>query len=350
MKLKVIITAAIPLMLTCCSSEIEDKNIYIEFSHSLDSLEAPATVHFYNYTVGAINYQWNFGDSSSISDEFEPSHFYEQPGDYEVTLTAFSNLESKSLIKTLPISDTIPGNPVVTAPPAELGLNPFYTKYIDANGIPVVSSGLVPDQALIKVMVTANRMLEKIPEVRNKMIQFHARIGIMSKDEVTTDIPEHAYLANDTITNWDTRARGLGGTVSVPITTCAEENVLCYQSDWYSEEDIFIHEFAHAIHLMGIQYVEPDFNNRLNQALFNAKAEGKWVNTYAVTNNQEYWSEGVQCWFNVNNESASGLPDGIHNHVNTREELKEYDLQLYELISNYFEEKNIGSCHEYVSK
>ena len=332
-------------LLLSCNNTVEDNNIYIEFSHSLDSMEAPATVHFYNYTQGASQFNWDFGDSTSMSAELEPSHFYELPGDFNVTLTATSGPISKSLSKTIAIMDTIPGNPVVTTPPAELGLDPFYKKYIDAKGIPVVSSELVPDDALIMVMRMANRMLEMIPEVKDKMIAFHARIGIMSKDEVTTDIPEHAYLADDPNTDWDARARGLGGTVSVPITTCAEENVLCYQIDRYAAEDIFVHEFAHAIHLMGIQYVEPDFTNRLNQALFDAKAEGKWEDTYAATNNQEYWSEGVQSWFNVNTETASGNPDGVHNHVDTREELEAYDSTLYELISNYFGAIDVGSCH-----
>ena len=44
------------------------------------------------------------------------------------------------------------------------------------------------------------------------MYENYGRIGIMAEypKEVTTDIPEHAYLKNDPYTNWDERARGLG--------------------------------------------------------------------------------------------------------------------------------------------
>ena len=46
-----------------------------------------------------------------------------------------------------------------------------------------------------------------------------------------------------------------------------------------------------------------------------------WKNTYAATNREEYWGEGVQSYFNTNIGSALG--DGVHNHVNTLKELAE---------------------------
>jgi hypothetical protein len=53
----------------------------------------------------------------------------------------------------------------------------------------------------------------------------------MAVSEVATDIPEHRFLADDPEVDWDTRARGLGGTPGVPITTGAEENLLCLAGD-----------------------------------------------------------------------------------------------------------------------
>ena len=49
--------------------------------------------------------------------------------------------------------------------------------------------------------------------------------------EVTTDIPEHAFLANDANTDWDERARGLGATMNIPVGSSAEENILCHTND-----------------------------------------------------------------------------------------------------------------------
>jgi alpha-glucosidase len=78
----------------------------------------------------------------------------------------------------------------------------------------------------------------------------------------------------------------------------------------------------------------------LEKLLNQAVAKGKYDNTYAKTNFYEYWAEGVQNWFNVNAEVP--IPDGKHNQLNTREELKKYDPDLYQVISQYFSEFKVS--------
>lgn len=86
----------------------------------------------------------------------------------------------------------------------------------------------------------------------------------------------------------------------------------------------------------------------MQQALDAAIAEGKWNNTYAQTNISEYWAEGVQSWFNVNAEVE--YPDGKHNHVNTRSDLKKYDPRLYAILAEFFpESKEQISCHKHIN-
>lgn len=235
--------------------------------------------------------------------------------------------------------------PEITKPPKALNLDPFYKKYMNANGIPVISSWRVPDSALVQAWNIVVFMTNDLPAENLKQMQdAGARVGVMARYEGTTDIPEHANLVNDTTLNWDLRARGLGGDMDLPLTTCAEENLLCYQIDKYHAEDILIHEFAHAIHLIGIAPIDSTFNTKLQELLDQAVAEGKYFNTYAKTNLYEYWAEGVQDWFNVNAEVPK--PDGKHNQLNTREELKKYDPRLYELVHQYFSEfEGSPSCH-----
>lgn len=240
--------------------------------------------------------------------------------------------------------------PKISVPPSSLDLNHFYKKYIEANGIAVVSSWRVPDSALYKAWEIIMFMTNDLPDnVLNQMKKEHARVGVMARYEGTTDIPEHAFLASDTSINWDLRARGLGGDMELPLTTCAEENLLCYQIDKYHAEDILIHEFAHAIHLIGISPIDSSFNNILQKYLDNAISAGKYERTYAKTDIYEYWAEGVQDWFNVNAEVP--VPDGKHNPINTREELKMYDPDLYKLINIYFSEfSDSPSCHFSLNK
>jgi alpha-glucosidase len=249
-----------------------------------------------------------------------------------------SNKETKDEVvgeETLDIPEC-----VVTTPPDSLGLDPFYQKYVDVNGLPLISSWRVPDSAFVAAHRTLYAMTSMLPKaVLDSMVARGTRIAIMARYEGTTDIPEHHYLINDTALNWDLRARGLGGDLELPLTSCAEENILAYQIDKYHAEDILIHEFAHSIHLIGLMLAVPDFDARLKQCYENAIAKGILKGTYRETDKEEYFAEAVQDWFNVNAEMPH--PDGKHNWCNTREELQEFDPDLYNLLAEFFPQTNL---------
>ena len=231
----------------------------------------------------------------------------------------------------------VPSGPVCETPLCDrptleaLGYHPFYRKYVDADGIPVISSEKVEDRALVAAREIVQEMLSHRADVFAAMRTRGAYVGIMARDEVTTDIPEHAHLANDPDVDWDERARGLGGTPQSPITTAGEENLLCLVGDRYRGEDILVHEFAHAIHLIGIDQVESQIHSELRNLHASALAQGLWHDTYAGSNPVEYWAEGVQSWFDANQVPQPG----IHNHVDTRAELKEYDPLLSTVIERF---------------
>ncbi len=242
---------------------------------------------------------------------------------------------------------------VVTTPPDSLHLDAFYTKYVDVNGLPLISSWRVPDSAFTAAHRTLYAMTSMLPRnVLDSMVSYGTRVAIMGRYEGTTDIPEHRYLVNDTSLNWDLRARGLGGDLELPLTSCAEENVLAYQIDKYHAEDILIHEFAHSIHLIGLMLAVPDFDEWLRQCYERAKASGILDGTYRITDKEEYFAEAVQDWFNVNAEMPH--TDGKHNWCNTREELLDYDPDLYNLLAEYFpatklqisKHKKVNDCHK----
>ena len=140
-----------------------------------------------------------------------------------------------------------------------------------------------------------------------------------------------------------------GGDLELPLTSCAEENVLAYQIDKYHAEDILVHEFAHSIHLIGLMLAVPDFDGRLKQCYENAKAKGILTNTYRETDKEEYLAEAVQDWFNVNAEMDHA--DGKHNWCNTREELEVFDPDLYSLLAEYFPKTSLQiSRHKKVNE
>ena len=231
----------------------------------------------------------------------------------------------------------------LTPPPATLQLDAFYTKYLDAHGVPVVSSAAPSDDALRVVCRLAVRMMQKRDDVRLAAIERSLRIGVMGIDQVTTDMPEHADL-NEVFpaTDWDERARGLGATVDRPLSSCAEENVSCLAGDRYVGENIFVHEFSHSLYGLGVVHAEPAFAGRLRAAYEASLEAGRWANTYAAENADEYWAEGVQSFLGVNLESIPS--NGIHNEIDTRAELETYDPALFELVAEIFEPVDLPLC------
>ncbi len=228
-----------------------------------------------------------------------------------------------------PASGQTVNSPVPEAVRTEFKLDAFYQKHLDAGGFPVVASAKVRDEALREAAWILDHLLEGRDDIRKALAKNGVRLAVMAHDEYTTDIPEHAKLKPKDY--WDRRARGLGPGPDALAVSCGEENLLGFPGDHYATENILIHEFAHAIHQMGLNTVDPTFDTRLNQAYARALALGRWKGFYAGSNPAEYWAEGVQSWFGNNREN-----DASHNHVNTRPELVEYDPELAALCREVF--------------
>lgn len=220
-------------------------------------------------------------------------------------------------------------------PPAlakEWKLSPFYRKYMDAAGLPILASGKVSDFAISEARYLIDQMLSGRDDIRAALVKNRVRFVVLAYNEMTTTIPEYSDLTPAKY--WDRRARGLGATPERLAVSCGEENLLCYEGDPYTGENILVHEFAHAIHEMGLRSIDPGFDRRLKIAYEHVKEKDLWKGTYAETNPQEYWAEGVQSWFDCNQK-----PNKVHNGVNTREKLQAHDPELAALIASVFPNK-----------
>ena len=202
------------------------------------------------------------------------------------------------------------------APPAGLALDPFYAKYVDADGIPVVASRRAPDEALAIAHDIVAGMLARRPDLRRWLVAQGYRVAVMAPDETTTDLPEQRGWTKPALDDprltrcerkhyaerigrltdrqyWDARARGMGG----PLTSAAAENLLAGPGDRYHGENIFVHEFAHDI-LAAMRAVDPGLYARVERAYADALKAGRWQGEYASTTVDEYWAVGTQFWFN----------------------------------------------------
>jgi len=219
---------------------------------------------------------------------------------------------------------------VVAPPPPELKADPWYAKHLDAEGLPVLSSPKVSDRGLREARRIVTSMLKNRPDVLQEMARAGVRVVVMHETEVTTDVPEHRDLKPKEY--WDRRARGLGGR----ITSCGEENLFQLPGDRYRGESILVHEFGHTVKSHGLERIDKEFKAALKALYKAARDKGLWEKTYAGQNADEYWAEAVQDYFDCNLQSAR--PNGIHNHVNTREELKAYDPALFEIVDRAFKQ------------
>ncbi|WP_029140092.1 hypothetical protein [Citromicrobium sp. JLT1363] len=234
-------------------------------------------------------------------------------------------------------------------PPPELGIPAFYTQYRDADGIPVVSSGEVPEDALLAAEAMIEDMLKNRPDLAVWLQREGYRVAIIAEDEALLDLPENAHWTKPApddprltrcekkhyeerigrLTDrayWDARARGIGG----QHTVGSEEDVLGLASSRYYGETILVHEFAHNI-LFAIQAVDPALYTQVEAAYANALANDLWLNEYATTTVQEYWAEGSQIWFESNRLT---VVDGTR--ILNREDLASYDPALYAVLARAY--------------
>jgi hypothetical protein len=234
----------------------------------------------------------------------------------------------------------------VKPPPPELELDPFYKKYVDAHGIPVVSSEKTPDAALVMARDIVVFMLSERPDLRQELIRKKWKVAIMAETEVTYDIPEHRKyrllpkIDDERLTPqqrenyyepggvgsmtgeeyWNSRGRGFGGEPDGENTTsCAEENLLGYPGTRYFGQSLLVHEFSHGIMRGAIYTVDPDYRKAVEDAYTAAQEEGlRTAQGYYGNNMNEYWAGGIEAYTGSNGT--------------TREYLRENDPRLYELV------------------
>ena len=240
---------------------------------------------------------------------------------------------------------------MITPPPTGGGYDPFYKKYTDAFGIPVISSEKVPDAALLVARDIIDYMLLKRPDLRQAMIKMNARLMIIGQNEMQTDLPEYSKWLKPTIDDprltpyerdnynkpggigsmtdkgyWNARARGMGGIQ----TSCAEENLLGYAGTRYYGENIMVHEFSHNI-MSAMYTADPGMIKEIKAAYKAAKDKGLYKDQYAINTVAEYWAEGSQWWFWSNIEFYDG-----NTRVQTPDELKAYDPVLYHILDRVY--------------
>ncbi|TFI56421.1 glycoside hydrolase [Sphingomonas parva] len=244
-------------------------------------------------------------------------------------------------------------SPTTSAPPAALGLDPFYGRYVDAGGIPIVSSLRVSPEALFVARDIIDGLLARRPDLRRELVRQGVRVGIMAEEESTTDLPEQRHWKKpsrddprltqcelkrfDEIERmsdrdyWDRRARGTGGT----YTTVGVENLLGRSGTRYFGESILVHEFSHRI-LAAVEVADRPLFAAIERAYADAIRAGRWRGDYAGVTLQEYWAEGTQFWFDTN--MLARLDDAA---IVSHDDLRRYDPALFAVLARVYGRRHV---------
>ena len=225
--------------------------------------------------------------------------------------------------------------PQVTAPPESFFARiperdrtvarQFYKKYLEIEGVPLAASGEVSDEALQRDYYIVTHMLAGRPDILQTMATNGTRLIIIGKNQLYTDMPEYRNASDPAYLN--ERVRGTGG---LDVTSFGEENLLCLPTDRYDRESIAVHEFCHTID-SALRRIDPTWRQRLQKTFRDAVSKGLWKNTYAGSNQAEYWAEACQAYFDCGRAN-----NWNHGPIARREQLKIYDPEVYELIQTTF--------------
>lgn len=249
---------------------------------------------------------------------------------------------------------------MVTAPPAALGLDPFYTKFTDAIGIPVVAGPQVEDTALLVARDIVNHMLAKRFDLRQALVAREARVMIMAYEEGQMNLPEYRdwtkpafedrrltrgererYYEPGGIASltdadyWNRRARGMGGI----RTSCAEENLLGMPGTKYFGEHICVHEFSHGV-MSAIRAADPPLYDAIQAAYASARERGLFEDHYGGNTVAEYWAEGTQWWFWSNYRWTDDTRDPPVT-IWSPDDLRAYDPTLFGLLEQVYPDHRI---------
>jgi hypothetical protein len=234
-------------------------------------------------------------------------------------------------------------------PPAWLGADPFYTKFVEVDGIPILSSAKVADRALLTARLIIHDSLRHRPELARVLVTQGQRIALLADDEAITDLPQNRTWKKPTIDDprltycerklydvrigrlsdrayWNGRERAAGGV----FLADAAEDVLGQRSSRWFGETILIHEFAHRL-LDALQIADDKDYAAVVTAYNHAQATGLWAREYASTSLQEYWAEGTQFWFNSN---KIAIFDG--RRILSDADLISYDPVLYAALAKVY--------------
>ena len=84
----------------------DDDDTFPKANFTFESVDGTGRVDFTNLSTNAVNYTWHFGDNT-ISTAKDPTHYYEEAGEYQVELKAYNSANDYDVITLIVNVDEI---------------------------------------------------------------------------------------------------------------------------------------------------------------------------------------------------------------------------------------------------
>ena len=210
----------------------------------------------------------------------------------------------------------------------------FFSKRLDYHGIPIKAHAVVADEALLaayqRLDLLLTNLLVRQPMVLSNLLAAHVELHIIGRDQVTTDLPEWQHDKGKPLAEYDgltrdQRTRGMGGR----LTSCGEENLLKLKEDRYYGRDICLHEFSHCIRNYGIS---ADVRRRFDEQYHRSLDQGRWQNSYAGSNPDEFFAELTMWYFGTHGDLHMTGPKPENGSAG----LKQYDPEAFSLLDEFY--------------
>jgi uncharacterized protein (TIGR02145 family) len=216
-------------------------------------------------------------------------------------------------------------SPDVIVPPAEVGLDERYTRYLNRSGIPVIGSSEVAVEALQVAADTIDYLLEDADALHGQVVHRGGYYTLIGAGETMAELPEGPGAEAK---NWVVMY-----VPTVPMAASFADNILCQPTNQSIGRSDLVLAWAWMVY-DDFAILDDNFATDVQAAFDAAMAAGLWANTW-VSNPSIYFVQGVLIWYGVNYEGPFG-GEGQNNHVNTRDELAIYDPALYDLVGARF--------------
>ena len=353
------------------ASTIEAEEYFFILGDDIDILQRES---IYNHPSGAQNgpfQTWTFNEAVKISSEIIPEEFdVINPFENNIGITwekfeefadalCFAYENDKGLRNVTILHAELMGRsnellafasnwepfpyietgPEVIEAPSPQGLE-FYTKYTTTSGVIIVAGPDVPDEAILAGRRSLEYQLSARPDFHEILKDNLVRVSLFGPDGDSSVLPEYK----------DHGEIGGFAMMSTDVSMTANAGWFCYEGNRDDSGDPLIHEMAHTLnHIVFESINEIYFYENIYKLAEESIENGDWEEGAQAIAEGVPLSDMIGEFFAINTENfiISNNPDLKYG---TRDNIKEYNPEMYELYSRYYPTEPWSYCNDGVKK